>query len=157
MTQKKFLVLTFVAFLGALCGHFLFPFLIALAEEKKGTPLKKLYLMNGTQSHSSLTKGPGGGFLSLGDFSDRKQRVFFTIYAGSGEKGLPLMGLYDKKAQLRLLFRLAPGSNSSPVIVFKNGNSQDAMVVALDLNKESEIPYLNYQTPFSSGDILKTK
>lgn len=73
--------------------------------------------------------------------TDGKQRLQLGVYDGSGEKGLPMVGLTDNHDRLRMLLRLA-GNNESPVIVLKDGQGRDRLVLGLDLNSETEEPFL---------------
>ena len=77
---------------------------------------------------------------------DGGERVQVGTYSGhysSTESGLPLVGLFDNRAKLRLLLRLA-GPNESPVLVFKDGKGSDRMVIGLALNDAGEEPFLAY-------------
>ena len=74
---------------------------------------------------------------------DGKQRLQMGTYTASSEAGLPLVGFSDNSGNLRLLLRLA-GTNESPVLVFKDKNHQDRIVLGLSPNDSSEAPFLTY-------------
>lgn len=64
---------------------------------------------------------------------DGRDRVQIATYTAASERGLPLVGLFDNRSQLRLLLRLA-GTNESPVIVMKDQRGRDRLVLGLGLN-----------------------
>ncbi len=74
---------------------------------------------------------------------DGKHRLQMATYTNSGEQGLPLIGLSDNSTQLRLLLRLA-GPNESPVLVFKDKNGSDRMVIGLNYSGGDETPFITY-------------
>ena len=74
---------------------------------------------------------------------DGRQRLQMATYVNPGEQGLPLIGLSDNSGRLRLLFRLA-GPDGSPVLVFKDRNGTDRMVMGLDYSGGDEAPFLRY-------------
>ena len=77
---------------------------------------------------------------------DGGERVQVGTYSGhhsAAEKGLPIMGLSDNRAKLRLLLRLA-GQNESPVLVFKDRKGRDRIVLGLALHDAGEEPFLAY-------------
>ena|SRR5271170_1520513 len=72
---------------------------------------------------------------------DGKQRVQVAVYDAPGEAGLPMIGLSDNNENLRLLLRLA-GANSSPVLVMKDKEHRDRLVIGLGLNDGAEEPFI---------------
>ncbi len=72
-----------------------------------------------------------------------KYRLQMGTYTNPGEQGLPLLGLSDNSDHLRLLLRLA-GPNGSPVLVFKDKNGTDRMVIGLTYSGGDEIPFITY-------------
>ncbi|MBF0544675.1 MAG: hypothetical protein HQM08_09585 [Candidatus Riflebacteria bacterium] len=72
---------------------------------------------------------------------DSKQRLQLAVYEAPGEKGLPMVGLSDNHEHLRMLLRLA-GNNESPVIVIKDKQGRDRLVMGLDLDSPQEEPFL---------------
>lgn len=109
------------SFLGGMAGSFLFQCAGANAQSN---------LLSG----SMLTlMGPDG-----------QMRVQAGHYDGSyspAEKGQPLLALYDNKHYIRLLLRLA-GHNESPVIVFKDTNHRDRMVIGLGMEGADQEPFI---------------
>jgi len=51
------------------------------------------------------------------------------------------MGLSDNKGELRMLFRLF-GPNEVPVLIFKDSQHRDRMVLGLDLYDNDEEPFI---------------
>ena len=51
------------------------------------------------------------------------------------------MALYDNKHNIRLLLRLA-GHNESPVLVFKDTNHRDRMVIGLGMEGADQEPFI---------------
>lgn len=75
---------------------------------------------------------------------DGQMRVQAGHYDGSytpSEKGQPLLALYDNKHNIRLLLRLA-GHNESPVLVFKDTNHRDRMVIGLNMEGADQEPFI---------------
>jgi len=72
---------------------------------------------------------------------DGKYRLQMGTYPNPGEQGLPLVGLSDNNEHLRLLLRLA-GPNGSPVLVFKDKNGRDRMVMGLNYSGGDETPFI---------------
>lgn len=73
---------------------------------------------------------------------DGKVRLQMGMYAGAGEKGLPLVGMSDNSGRLRMLFRLA-GGNESPVIIMKDTSGRDRLVMGLDLSGTAQSPFFS--------------
>lgn len=73
---------------------------------------------------------------------DGKMRIQLGTYSAPGERGLPLVGLSDNNGHLRMLLRLA-GSNESPVLIMKDKNGVDRIVMGLALSDASEDPFLS--------------
>jgi hypothetical protein len=73
--------------------------------------------------------------------ADGQQRIQAAVYNAPNEAGQPLLGLFDNSHDLRLLFRLA-GGNSSPVIVIKDRNHKDRLVLGLALNDPAQEPFM---------------
>lgn len=74
---------------------------------------------------------------------DGKLRIQLGTYIAPGEKGRPFIGLSDNNGDLRMLFRLA-GTNESPVIIMKDKNHRDRIVMGLALNDSNQEPFLAY-------------
>lgn len=71
---------------------------------------------------------------------DGKIRIQNGIYNGAGEQGLPLVSLNDNQGNIRMLLRLA-GRNESPVLIFKDTQHRDRLVLGLGLNADQN-PFL---------------
>ena len=98
-------------FLLSLCGGFLGAWL-----------LQSIPAARAASSEGLWVTGPDG-----------RDRVQIATYTAPGEKGLPLVGLFDNRSRLRLLLRLA-GTNESPVVVMKDSAGRDRLVMGLGLN-----------------------
>jgi hypothetical protein len=84
-----------------------------------------------------------GSMLNLNG-PDGKLRVQAGYYDGSysaAERGQPLVALYDNSHNIRLLLRLA-GHNESPVLVFKDTNHRDRMVIGLGMEGAEQEPFI---------------
>jgi hypothetical protein len=119
MTSRIFVIpgALLAGFLGGLCASFLM--LQHAQADRSYLTCSRMYVM-----------GPDG-----------KQRVQAAVYDAPGEAGLPMIGLSDNNANLRLLLRLA-GTNSSPVVVMKDKEHRDRLVIGLGLNDGAEEPFI---------------
>lgn len=77
---------------------------------------------------------------------DGKARIQIGTYPGAtnihgSEGGLPMMGFSDNSGNLKMLFRLA-GANQSPVIIMKDNQHRDRIVMGLALNDGKQEPFL---------------
>lgn len=97
---------------------------------------------NGNVSGQVYTAEGSGAIISLNGH-DGKQRLQLGTYSAAGEQGLPLVGLSDNEGNLRLLLWLA-GSNESPVLIFKDKEHHDRIVLGLGLEDEGQEPFLDY-------------
>jgi len=73
--------------------------------------------------------------------ADGKIRLQFGTYVAAGERGLPLIAMSDNKGDIKMLFRLA-GANESPIIIMKDNQHRDRMVMGLGLNGD-DAPFLS--------------
>jgi hypothetical protein len=110
-----------------------------------------------SESLSSFHDSGGTTRLSVGVYNgqpqenimgeDGKLRMQLGTYDGSviaGEKGLPVMTFSDNLGRLKMLLRIAPGNNQSPVLVMKDNKQNDRIVMGLSLNGASKEPFLVY-------------
>ena len=120
MTNRIFVIsgALLAGFIGGVCASILMPQRPAQADRSYLTG-SRMYVM-----------GPDG-----------KQRVQVAVYDAPGEAGLPMIGLSDNNENLRLLLRLA-GTNSSPVLVMKDKEHRDRLVIGLGLNDGAEEPFI---------------
>lgn len=99
--------------------------------------------------------GPGDvqqGMMFLFD-ENGKPRFQVGTYPSGSEKGQALVGLSDRRDQLRFLFRLH-GSKDSPTMVMKDSAGRDRIVMGLD--GETEAPYIYVTDQYGGArDILK--
>lgn len=99
--------------------------------------------------------GPGDagqGSIFLFD-SNGGARVQAGTYPAGGEKGQALVGMSDRRDQLRFLFRLH-GSKDSPTLIMKDQSGRDRIVMGLD--GESQAPYFFVLDDYGNArDILK--
>lgn len=72
--------------------------------------------------------------------ADGKIRLQMGTYTAAGEKGLPLVSLNDNSGNIRMLLRLA-GGNESPVLIMKDKNHRDRLIMGLGLSGAEE-PFL---------------
>lgn len=72
---------------------------------------------------------------------DDNIRLQQGLYNAPGEAGLPLTGFSDNHGNLRLLLRLA-GPNESPVIIMKDRQHRDRVVLGLGMADAGEEPFL---------------
>jgi hypothetical protein len=73
--------------------------------------------------------------------ADGKIRLQMGTYTATGERGLPLIAMSDNKGNIKMLFRLA-GANESPVIIMKDNQQRDRVVMGLGLSGD-ESPFLS--------------
>jgi hypothetical protein len=73
--------------------------------------------------------------------ADGKIRLQMGTYTAAGERGLPLIAMSDNKGSIKMLFRLA-GANESPVIIMKDNQQRDRIVMGLGLNGNDN-PFLS--------------
>jgi hypothetical protein len=135
-TGKPLATIALFAFLGGMAAQFLMVAAPALARSgldylaigdgklPKGI---EMYVQNGS---------PGQNFYA----TDGKIRLQMGMYTAEGERGLPLVDLNDNSGNIRMLLRLA-GENESPVLIFKDKNHNDRMVMGLGLSG-NEDPFL---------------
>jgi len=96
----------------------------------------------------------GRGRLDIGVYNDQpmedlygadgKLRIQIGTYTGdvsSAEKGLPVMTFSDNQGRLKMLLRIA-GPNQSPVLVMKDNQERDRVVLGLSLGDAGEEPFL---------------
>ena len=79
---------------------------------------------------------PGQNFYA----ADGKIRLQLGTYTAPGERGLPLITMNDNKGDIRMLFRLA-GPNEAPVLIMKDKNHNDRLIMGLSLSGTEE-PFL---------------
>lgn len=95
-----------------------------LLDASQGAPIQEFYGLNG------------------------KQRLIIGTYQGdesvAGDAGLPQISLMDPHGQLKMLLRVTQGKNKSPVMVLKDSQGNDRMIMGLAINAEGEEPFLAY-------------
>jgi hypothetical protein len=138
------MLLLAASFLGGMASNVLFTAKSASAQSQQTLNAERLYFTgpDGRNGGQVYFVDGSGAIISL-NADDQKQRIQIGTYNGAGEKGLPFIGLSDNKGDLRLLFRLA-GSNESPVLIFKDSQHRDRMVMGLGLNDSAEEPFIAY-------------
>jgi len=121
--MKKMMIsaIIFASFLGGLAGSFLFQCGGALAQNS---------LLSGSML---ILNGPDGQM--------RVQAGHYDGAYSAAEKGQPLLALYDNKHNIRMLLRLA-GRNESPVVIFKDTNHRDRMVIGLAMEGNDQDPFI---------------
>lgn len=140
----KFFVLVLASFLGGMFSNLLMTSTGAEAQGQQTLAAERLYFIgpDGRDGGQVYFADGSGAILSLNAHDD-KQRVQIGTYNSSGEKGLPFIGLWDNAGALRMLLRLA-GGNESPVLIFKDRQGNDRMVMGLGLNDAGQEPFITY-------------
>jgi hypothetical protein len=138
------MLILITSFLGGIFSNIFFAPKMAIAQAGQTLSAERLYFTGPDQRNGGQVYfiDGSGAIISL-NADDEKQRIQIGTYNGAGEKGLPFIGLSDNKGDLRLLFRLA-GSNESPVLIFKDRQHRDRMVMGLGLNDSGEEPFIAY-------------
>lgn len=139
-------VLALFSFAGGFAGQV---FMGSKAEAQSGGDARPMRM---SPSFLALNDGKNGKGVNLyvndgqggQAFYDElgRMRLQLGTYPGAGERGMPMLGLSDSKGELRLLMRTA-GSNESPVIIMKDHNGSDRIVMGLALSDAGEEPFLS--------------
>jgi len=130
-----------MSFLGGMAGQWV---LRPPAVYAQSDPLStdRLYFTDADgKVVGQVYSSPGSGAIISLDAHDGSQRLQLGTYSGSGEQGLPLVGLSDNGSELRMLMRLA-GPNESPVMIFKDKGGRDRIVLGLGLQDAAQEPFL---------------
>ena len=111
----------------------------ALAEMGQTLNAERLFFVGADgRVGGQVYMGANGAILNLNG-KDQVQRLQMGTYDNPGEAGLPMLGLSDNKGNLRMLLRLA-GTNESPVLIFKDREHRDRIIIGLGLNDLDEEP-----------------
>lgn len=70
-----------------------------------------------------------------------EMRLQAGTYNGGGERGQPMFSLNDASGHIKMLLRIA-GSSDSPVIVMKDNQGRDRLVMGLSFDDKQE-PFLS--------------
>jgi hypothetical protein len=140
----KFLIVVLASFLGGMVSQTLFNAKCASAQGQQTLSTERLYFVgpDGRDGGQVYFSNGSGAIMSL-NAENGKQRIQIGTYNEQGEKGLPFIGLWDNAGALRLLFRLA-GSNESPVLIFKDRQGSDRIVMGLGLTDAGQEPFIAY-------------
>lgn len=137
---KSFILVASFAFLGGFVAQVVMGAATGHAESvwQKAGAFQVADAKNSRGIMSYINDGQPGQF-----FYDEKGQVRVQVgtYPGGGERGMPLIGLSDKDGHLRLLFRLF-GENEVPVIIMKDNQGRDRVVMGLDLSSPDQTPFL---------------
>lgn len=136
--QKPTLIAFAAGMLGALFIQLLFSPAIAQAA-RDGVNYFLVSAPDGRKAVETFVNDGQPGLFLYGE--DSRVRLQLGTYNGSGERGLPIIGLSDNANRLRMLFRLA-GSDEAPVIIMKDANGRDRLVMGLALGG-SGTPFLS--------------
>ena len=136
----KFLTLAVFAFLGGMVSNYL---IFKTTEASAGAnTLPSYFSIHDTINRKGIESYVFNGYPAQNFYAkDGKIRIQQGIYNAPGESGLPLIGMFDNKNHLKMLFRLA-GKNESPVIILKDNQQRDRMVLGLGLNDTEQAPFL---------------
>lgn len=80
---------------------------------------------------------PGQNFYAY----DGMIRLQLGTYTAPGERNLPLVSLNDNSGRIRMLLRLA-GGNEAPVLIFKDKQQRDRMVIGLNIVGGDEAAFI---------------
>ncbi len=138
--MKKFIQFPLLA-LCAFAGGFAAQTVMTVTPAQAAAQIMSYLKLGDTQNPKGLELyvhegGPAQNFYG----ADGKIRLQLGTYTAPGEKGLPLISMNDNGGNIRMLLRLA-GANEAPVLIFKDKNHRDRMVMGLSLNGTEE-PFL---------------
>lgn len=141
MPQKTSIKSTFIMIIFAFIGGFVAQLtLYAIPTEAASRMLSYLKVYDATNS-KGIEFYVHQGYPAQNYYApDGKIRIQNGIYNGAGEQGLPLVSLNDNQGNIRMLLRLA-GRNESPVLIFKDTQHRDRLVLGLGLNADQN-PFL---------------
>jgi hypothetical protein len=150
--MKKYLqlpLLALCAFAGGFTAQALFT-----AAPSQAAQIMSYFTLGDSQNSKGLELyvhqgGPAQNFYG----ADGKIRLQMGTYTAPGEKGLPLISLNDNSGNIRILMRLA-GSNEAPVLIFKDKNQHDRMVMGLSLNGTEEPFLATYDSNGSKTNVF---
>jgi len=137
MIQNKFGLLVLVL-LSGFAGGFVSNCIMARAQGFEQVIAAKSFQLvndNGKVIGTWASCGPQAGCLNFYD-DNNNVRLQLGLYSAPSEKGMPFVGLFDEKYQIKELLRLY-GPALAPVLVQKN-NDQDRMILGLDLHDSEE-------------------
>jgi hypothetical protein len=140
MFQSKFELLILVL-LSGFAGGFISNCMFAHAQGyEQVVSAKSFQLVNNAGKVIGFwtTCGADAPCLNFYD-ANNNVRLQLGLYGAPSEKGLPFVGLFDEKYQIKELLRLY-GQAQAPVLVMKN-NDQDRVIMGLNL-QDSEEPFL---------------
>ncbi len=109
------------SFLGGIAGSMLFQ--CGVANAQNSTLYGTMLCLNGPDGQLRVQAGHYDGSYS------------------QDEKGQPMFALYDNKHNIRMLLRLA-GHNESPVLIFKDTDHRDRMVIGLGMEGRDQEPFI---------------
>lgn len=150
--MRKYLqipLLALCAFAGGFTAQALFS-----AAPSQAAQLMSYFKLGDTQNSKGLELyvhqgGPAQNFYG----EDGKIRLQMGTYTAPGEKGLPLISLNDNSGNIRILMRLA-GANEAPVLIFKDKNQRDRMVMGLSLSGTEEPFLATYDSNGSKTNVF---
>jgi hypothetical protein len=137
---KNFVLIAAFAFLGGFAAQLLMG---AATSHAEGVwqKFQAVQVSDGKNSRGIMTyindAQPGQFFYD----ENGQARIQMGTYNAAGERNQPLVGLSDKDGHLRLLFRLF-GPNEVPVIIMKDNQGRDRMIMGLDLASEDQAPFI---------------
>jgi len=137
----------FFAFAGGMASQHLFSAVISssVAEDSGNPNIVQYRDINGrTRLEVGVINGEAGENLYGEDGKPRLQLGTYDGSVTSDEKGLPAVTFYDNEGRLKMLLRVAAGKNQSPVLIMKDNEHRDRIVLGLGLNDENEEPFLAY-------------
>jgi hypothetical protein len=136
MKTKSLLTLAVFSFLGGFAGQLAIaasPAMaskalsyLSLADDSNAKGIE-MYVHNGSPAQNFYT-------------SDGKLRLQMGTYTAEGERGMPLASFNDNGGNVKMLLRLA-GENESPVLIMKDKQHRDRIVMGLGLSGNEE-PFL---------------
>ncbi len=143
-SYKRSLLCVFCLVFGVVVG-------VMAATPLKAAVENKTYDIFNNFSERIGYLGPGNGGQGTLFLFNTKQGIEIQMgaYDSGSETGQSLFGMHDRKGDLRLLMRLH-GNEDSPVIILKNKNGIDKMLIGL--GGDAELPFIKYQN--SKGEMV---
>ncbi len=150
--MKKYLQIPLLA-LCAFAGGFTAQTLLGVGPSQ-AAQLMSYFTLGDAQNSKGLELyvhqgGPAQNFYG----ADGKIRLQMGTYTAPGEKGLPLISLNDNSGNIRILMRLA-GANEASVLIFKDKNHRDRMVMGLSLSGTEEPFLATYDSNGSKTNVF---
>jgi hypothetical protein len=159
MTPKSvvaFLLLCLAGFAGGFTADRSLGPRIAMVAQSNGSEETQFY---DTQGRRRLDVGlynnhPLQDFFGADGRMPRLQFGTYSTQVRADEEGLPFSALYDRHGRTRMVLRL-DGPNQGPLIIMKDKNEQNRLILGLDIWDGEEAPFLvTWDRQLHQKDIL---